>query len=70
MLLMFDTCEAQTMYSKLYSPNVLAAASSELGQKSYSVRNPGCGDKARRCLTLDCDLAASRRLGHWRARHR
>lgn len=38
MLLMFDTCEAQTMYSKVYSPNVLATASSRLDEKSYSVR--------------------------------
>ncbi|KAK9472235.1 peptidase C13 family-domain-containing protein [Dipodascopsis tothii] len=31
-----DTCQANTMYSKLYSPNVLAVGSSELDESSYS----------------------------------
>lgn len=33
---MIDTCQANTMYSKLYSPNIIATGSSELGQSSYS----------------------------------
>ena len=36
---MIDTCQANTMYSKFYSPNILATGSSELGESSYSV---GC----------------------------
>jgi GPI-anchor transamidase subunit K len=37
LLFMIDTCQANTMYSKLYSPNVLATGSSELDESSYSV---------------------------------
>jgi len=33
---MIDTCQANTMYSKLYSPNILATGSSELYESSYS----------------------------------
>lgn len=33
---MIDTCQANTMYSKIYSPNIVAIGSSELGQSSYS----------------------------------
>jgi GPI-anchor transamidase subunit K len=36
-LFMIDTCQANTMYSKLYSPNILATGSSNLGENSYSV---------------------------------
>jgi len=36
-LFMIDTCQANTMYSKLYSPNILASGSSELDESSYSV---------------------------------
>jgi phosphatidylinositol glycan class K len=36
---MIDTCQANTMYSKLYSPNILATGSSQLGENSYSVRH-------------------------------
>jgi len=39
MLFMVDTCQANTMYSKLYSPNILATGSSELGENSYSHEN-------------------------------
>ena len=35
---MIDTCQANSMYSKIYSPNVLATGSSKLGENSYSVR--------------------------------
>lgn len=35
-LFMIDTCQANTMYSKLYSPNIIATGSSDLGQSSYS----------------------------------
>lgn len=33
---MIDTCQANTMYSRLYSPNIIATGSSELDQSSYS----------------------------------
>ena len=33
---MIDTCQANTMYSKFYSPNILATGSSEIDQSSYS----------------------------------
>ncbi|CEL57984.1 GPI-anchor transamidase OS=Saccharomyces cerevisiae (strain ATCC 204508 / S288c) GN=GPI8 PE=1 SV=1 [Rhizoctonia solani AG-1 IB] len=36
---MIDTCQANTMYSKFYSPNILATGSSELGENSYSHEN-------------------------------
>ncbi|KAG8799855.1 glycosylphosphatidylinositol anchor biosynthesis [Serendipita sp. 398] len=36
---MIDTCQANTMYSKFYSPNILATGSSELGESSYSYEN-------------------------------
>ncbi|KAK9717122.1 glycosylphosphatidylinositol anchor biosynthesis [Basidiobolus ranarum] len=35
-LFMVDTCQANTMYSKIYSPNILATGSSKLGESSYS----------------------------------
>ncbi|CAG8655501.1 16091_t:CDS:2 [Dentiscutata erythropus] len=35
-LFMIDTCQANTMYSQIYSPNILATGSSELGENSYS----------------------------------
>lgn len=35
-LFMIDTCQANTMFSKLYSPNIIATGSSELDQSSYS----------------------------------
>ncbi|KAL1662610.1 peptidase C13 family-domain-containing protein [Schizophyllum commune] len=36
---MIDTCQANTMYSKFYSPNVLATGSSLLDENSYSHEN-------------------------------
>ncbi|KIO26053.1 hypothetical protein M407DRAFT_8038 [Tulasnella calospora MUT 4182] len=36
---MIDTCQANTMYSKLYSPNILATGSSKLAESSYSHEN-------------------------------
>ncbi|KAH6559792.1 hypothetical protein BASA50_000095 [Batrachochytrium salamandrivorans] len=33
---MIDTCQAASMYSRFYSPNILAAASSLTGESSYS----------------------------------
>ncbi len=35
-LFMIDTCQANTMYSKFYSPNILATGSSAIGESSYS----------------------------------
>jgi GPI-anchor transamidase subunit K len=34
---MIDTCQANTMFSKFYSPNILATGSSEIHESSYSV---------------------------------
>lgn len=34
---MIDTCQAASMYEKFYSPNILAVASSLLGEDSLSV---------------------------------
>lgn len=39
---MADTCQANTLYSKFYSPGILATASSGKGENSYSVRKTGC----------------------------
>jgi len=36
---MIDTCQAVTMYSKFYSPNILATGSSQLAENSYSYEN-------------------------------
>lgn len=33
---MIDTCQANTMFSRLYSPNIIATGSSKLDQSSYS----------------------------------
>lgn len=33
---MIDTCQANTMYSKFYSPNILSVGSSKLDESSYS----------------------------------
>lgn len=33
---MVDTCQANTLYTRIYSPNVLATGSSRKGQNSYS----------------------------------
>lgn len=33
---MIDTCQANTMYSKFYSPNIIATGSSEIDESSYS----------------------------------
>lgn len=33
---MIDTCQANTMYEKIDSPNILATGSSKLGESSYS----------------------------------
>lgn len=39
MMVMIDTCQANTLYASIYSPNVLATGSSELGENSYSHHN-------------------------------
>jgi glycosylphosphatidylinositol transamidase (GPIT) subunit GPI8 len=36
LLFMIDTCQANTMYSKFYSPNIIATGSSDIDQSSYS----------------------------------
>jgi len=35
-LFMVDTCQAQTLYKRLYSPRILAVGSSDKGENSYS----------------------------------
>ena len=47
---MIDTCQANTMFSKFYSPNILATGSSEMGENSYSVS--GGHHVSLRTLTL------------------
>lgn len=37
---MIDTCQANTMLTRLYSPNILATGSSGKGENSYSVSAP------------------------------
>jgi phosphatidylinositol glycan class K len=39
MMVMIDTCQANTLYASIYSPNVLATGSSALGENSYSHHN-------------------------------
>lgn len=39
---MIDSCQANSMYSKFYSPNILATASSDIGENSYSVWSLNC----------------------------
>ncbi|WVQ81175.1 hypothetical protein IAT38_003297 [Cryptococcus sp. DSM 104549] len=39
LLYVIDTCQANTMYSKFYSPEVISTGSSELGESSYSHHN-------------------------------
>jgi glycosylphosphatidylinositol transamidase (GPIT) subunit GPI8 len=36
MLFMIDTCQANTMYSKIYTPNIIATGSSAIDESSYS----------------------------------
>lgn len=36
LLFMIDTCQANTMYTKFYSPNIIATGSSDIDQSSYS----------------------------------
>lgn len=39
---MIDTCQANTMLTKFYSPNIFATGSSAKGENSYSVSHcPG-----------------------------
>ncbi|KAF9517506.1 hypothetical protein BS47DRAFT_1389763 [Hydnum rufescens UP504] len=38
-IFMIDICQTNTLYSKLYSPNILATGSSDLGENSYSYEN-------------------------------
>ncbi|KAG1805337.1 peptidase C13 family-domain-containing protein [Suillus subaureus] len=38
-LFMIDTCQANTMYSQFYSPNILATGSSQIEENSYSYEN-------------------------------
>ena len=44
---MIDTCQAESMHQKFYSPNILAVASSKIGEDSLSVR-----------FTLPCEMSS------------
>ena len=55
---MIDTCQANTMYSKLYSPNILATGSSDLDENSYSV---SCRLLLARAQSADPRLAVRQR---------
>lgn len=35
---MVDSCQASSLYTKFYSPNILATASSQVGENSWAVR--------------------------------
>lgn len=37
LMVLVDTCQANSMYSKIYSPRVIGVGSSRVGQNSYSV---------------------------------
>lgn len=37
MLFMIDSCQANTMYSRFYTPNIIVTGSSENDQASYSL---------------------------------
>jgi GPI-anchor transamidase subunit K len=43
---MIDTCQANTMYTKFYSPNILATGSSRIRENSYSVSRRLCHSKS------------------------
>ncbi|ORX39020.1 peptidase C13 family-domain-containing protein [Kockovaella imperatae] len=49
LLFMTDTCQAATMYSKIYSPNVISTACSQIGENSYSHHN----DMEIGCAVID-----------------
>ena len=51
---MTDTCQANTLYKRIYSPNVLATGSSELGENSYSVGRPASRDIAKKTAKVIC----------------
>eukprot|EP00112_Aurelia_sp_Birch-Aquarium-sp1_P021760 Seg593.18 transcript_id=Seg593.18/GoldUCD/mRNA.D3Y31 product="GPI-anchor transamidase" protein_id=Seg593.18/GoldUCD/D3Y31 len=36
LLMLVDTCQAESLYSKIYSPNIIAATSSKIGEDSLS----------------------------------
>lgn len=36
---MVDTCQANTLYTKMYSPNIIATGCSEKDENSYSVNS-------------------------------
>ena len=38
-LFISDTCQGQSLYSSLYTPNIMAISSSRVGENSYSVKS-------------------------------
>lgn len=53
---MIDTCQAASMYEKFYSPNILAVASSLVGEDSLSVRGDRLNSVTLTYFFLDYDL--------------
>jgi len=63
---MIDTCQASSMYEKFYSPNILAMASSLVGEDSLSVRDL-CKIlyyRKYKIIKIFC-ISASRRSSNW-----
>src|SRR6267154_3024714 len=54
---MIDTCQANTMYSKFYSPNILATGSSRIHENSYSV---GRRPRHRKSILMSMILGSMR----------
>lgn len=42
LLFIIDTCQGASMYERFYSPNIMALASSQVGEDSLSVRVLPC----------------------------
>ena len=51
---MIDTCQAESLFQKFYSPNILAVASSKVGEDSLSV-----------ITIFDLIIANAQKSTHW-----
>ena len=64
---MIDTCQAASMYQKFYSPNILAVASSLVGQDSLSHHvDPAIGKMLQTREPFELN---SRLCGHFGGNH-
>jgi len=52
-LYIIDTCQAESMFKKFYSPNILAIASSHIGEDSLSVSITRNGFVVYCCMVFD-----------------